>query len=303
VFRVAAAVEAAYEAVSSKARRGPTPEPVCDRLVGWLTGFGSAFLGDDVLFVETSCAARDEGHTVCRFEGRLGAEWGPEAEEHRALYRREAIGERLAHLDREVFAQAVKIQEQELALEAKRKVEEASRLKSEFLANISHELRTPLNSIVGYADLLLSKLGAKLAETPRKNLERILSNAEHLRALIDGILDISKIEAGRMELVVAATDPRPILDKCVEDTRVLLKSKPVDLLWTPPPLPPVAVDPIRFQQCVLNVLGNAAKFTASGSIRVEARRITGRRGGRECGFLSRSRSPTPGPGSRPSTRR
>lgn len=301
LFRVVAAVESSFEAQAFKERRGPAADPVCDRLTGYLTGFGSAFLGDDVLFVERRCAGCEEEATRCQFEGRLAAEWGPRAERHGGLYRRDAIGERLARRDREVLAQAVKIQEQELALEAKRRVEEASRLKSEFLANISHELRTPLNSIIGYSDLLLSKLGPRLPETPRRNLERILSNADHLLGLINSILDISKIEAGRIDLHLEPVDPRPLLDRCLEDTQVLVKDKPVALIAAyrdEGELPPVLVDRVRLQQCLLNVLANAARFTERGHVRVECRAITGARSGHAQGFLAISVADT-GPGIAP----
>ncbi|MCO5165548.1 MAG: ATP-binding protein [Planctomycetes bacterium] len=301
LFRAVAVARNAFEAAQYKERRGPAPDPVCDRLTGYLSGFGSAFLGDDVLFIEHRCAGCDEDEVACRFEGRLAAEWGDVAERHRELYRRDAIGERLASRDREVLAQAVKIHEQELALAAKRKVEEASRLKSEFLANISHELRTPLNSIIGYSDLLLAKLGAKLPETPRKNLARILANAEHLLGLINSILDISKIEAGRMDLRLEPVDVRALLDRCVEDAGVLLEGKPVELVTAyraANELPAAHADAVRLQQCVVNVLGNAAKFTERGSVRVECRTISGARSGHARGFLAISIVDT-GPGIAP----
>jgi signal transduction histidine kinase/CheY-like chemotaxis protein len=301
VFRVVAGVTNSFEAAEYKDRRGPAPDRcVCDRLAGYLSGFGSAFLGDEVLFIEQRCAVRDDGARACRFEGRLAAEWGEAGVEHHALYRRDAIGERLALRDREVLAQAVKIQEQELALAAKRRVEEASRLKSEFLANISHELRTPLNSIIGYSDLLITKLGPRLPDTPRKNLERILANAEHLLGLINSILDISKIEAGRMDVHLEPVDVRPLLDRCLEDARVLLGDKPVELqpLHQDVELRPVQADRVRLQQCLTNVLANAAKFTLRGSIRVECRTISGQRSGHAQGFLAVSVADT-GPGIAP----
>lgn len=280
VFRVEAGVAQSFEAQEHRRQRGPASEPVCDRLTGFLSGFGSAYLGDDVLFIETACAAIEDGDRGCRFEGRLAPEWGALGRRHKELYARDAIGERLASRDREVLAQAVKIREQEMLLEAQRKVEEASRLKSEFLANISHELRTPLNSIIGYADLLLAKLGRKLPQTPRQNLERILSNAGNLLELINSVLDISKIEAGRMDLHLEDVDIRGLLIQLAEDTQVVLKDEPVELIFSQErDLPPVRVDRLRFEQCLRNVLGNAAKFTEQGSITLEAKTLQAQRDG------------------------
>ncbi len=300
LFRVEVLATNAWEAAAHKARRGPAPGPVCHRLTGYLTGFGSAFLGDDVLFVERECAGRDDGATGCRFEGRLGDEWGPEGAAHRRLYQRDAIGERLASRDQEVFAQRVTIREQALALEAARRVEEASRLKSEFLANISHELRTPLNSIIGYADILLAKLGPKLPPAPRGNLERILGNAEHLLGLLNQVLDISKIEAGRLELRLEPVEPRPLLSRCLEDARVLARGKPVEVVDRSAgrALPPVRADETRLRQCLTNVLSNAVKFTERGEVALDARVISGARSGHAHGFLALSVRDT-GPGIAP----
>jgi len=212
VFSAEVTAHNSFEAEEHKDRIGPGPAPRCDRLTGFLSGYASAFLGAKVVFIEQSCAARSDDLHTCTFTGKLAAEWGQEEGRlHLSRYNRDQIGERLATSEREVFEQRVKIREQEYELEARRRLEEASRLKSEFLANISHELRTPLNSIIGYSDLLLAKLGRKLPPTPVRNLERILSNAEHLLGLINSILDISKIEAGRMDIQLEACDLGPIL--------------------------------------------------------------------------------------------
>lgn len=288
VFRARVEARDAFEAAEHKDRIGPGPETRCDRLTGFLSGYASAYFGAKVVFVEESCAARSDHEHSCSFVGKLAAEYGEEDRVHLARYDRDRIGERLATTEREVFEQRVKIREQEFQLEAKRRLEEASRLKSEFLANISHELRTPLNSIIGYADLLLAKLGRKLPPTPVRNLERILSNAEHLLGLINSILDISKIEAGRMDIQLEACDLGPILKQQLEDVEVLVKDRQV-VVEGPPDLaelPPLWVDPVRLRQCLTNVLGNAAKFTERGSITVSAKILRGQSSGRSQEFLA-----------------
>lgn len=297
VFRVTAVAQNSFEAAEHKARLGPTDACVCHRLTGYLSGFASAWLGDAVLFIEETCAARSDDSDDCRIVGRLRDEWGHTADNESRRYQRDAIGERLASRDREVLAQAVKIREQELELIAKQRIEQASRLKSEFLANISHELRTPLNSIIGYADLLLTRLGAKLPATPRQNLSRILANAEHLLGLINSILDISKIEAGRMDLHLEPVDLNELLNQCVEDAAVLIKDKPVKLVkgYQPEEVPLVLADRLRLHQCLTNVLANAAKFTDAGTIRLETRRVQGRSEGRSVPYLALAISDT-GPG-------
>lgn len=299
IFRAVALATDSFEAEAFKNRRGPTEEPVCHRLAGYLSGYASAFLGDEVLFVERECAAHSDDARTCRFEGRLASEWGAAGKEHRRLYRRERLGELLAARDREVLEQAVRLREQEAQLEAKRKIEEASRLKSEFLANISHELRTPLNAIIGYTDLLLTKIGGKLPPKPRENLGRILANAEHLLELINDVLDLSKIEAGRVEVQPAAVDVGDLLDRCLADTRALIERSGKEVAVVADPstvgLPPVWADEARLRQCLMNVLSNAAKFTERGEVRVSARRVSILREGEEQEALAVSVSDT-GPG-------
>lgn len=287
-FRATVRAEDSFEAEEFKERASPDPEPQCHRLAGFLSGYASAFLGGQVIFIEERCAARSDDETCCEFRGKVASEWGAAGELHAARYARDKIGERLAGREREVLEQAVKIREQEFELAAKRRLEEASRLKTEFLANISHELRTPLNSIIGYSDLLISKLGKKLPPTPVRNLERILSNAEHLLGLINSILDISKIEAGRMDLQLVPVALGPLLEVVLEDTRLLLKERPVVVRGPEDAgaLPLLRADPIRLKQCLTNVLGNAAKFTEEGEIEVSARVVRGQSSGRASEFLS-----------------
>ncbi|MBL4850092.1 MAG: XylR N-terminal domain-containing protein [Planctomycetes bacterium] len=288
VFRARVSAKDSFEAEQHKNRVGPGPATRCDRLTGFLSGYASAFLGRSVLFIEEECAARGDDAHECTFVGKLAAEWGKVGRTHSGRYDRDRIGERLASTEREVFEQRIKIREQEFELEAQRRLQEASRLKSEFLANISHELRTPLNSIIGYADLLITKLGGKLPPTPARNLERILSNAEHLLGLINSILDISKIEAGRVDIQAESIDLSPLLSQALEDVQVLVKDREISIVGPSnlADLPPVYADPIRLRQCLTNVLGNAAKFTERGQIEVSARVLHGQSSGTATEFLA-----------------
>jgi CheY-like chemotaxis protein/signal transduction histidine kinase len=156
--------------------------------------------------------------------------------------------------------------------ERAQQLEEASRLKSEFLANFSHEIRTPLNGILGYCDLLLREEGARLTPHGRRDLNIVKSNAKTLLALINDILDLSKIEAGRLEVVKERVDLAALADECIATVRELTKGKDVALtsdldLETRV----VFSDSLKLRQVLLNLLSNAAKFTDSGEILLEAR--------------------------------
>jgi signal transduction histidine kinase len=163
------------------------------------------------------------------------------------------------------------------ALEAAREVaEEASKLKSQFLAVISHELRTPLNAIMGYTQLMM--VGA--VDTPdeqQQYLQRIFANSEDLFTLINEVLDLSKIEAGRMELVNVPFDLARCMDEIIAKNRVLAEQKGLSLHYeTDTRIPAVTVgDENRFRQIVTNLLSNAVKFTETGSIRVILEPISG----------------------------
>ncbi len=156
--------------------------------------------------------------------------------------------------------------------ERSRQLEEAARLKSEFLANFSHEIRTPLNGILGYCDLLVREEGSRLTPHGRRDLNVIKNNAKTLLALINDILDLSKIEAQRAEVVNERVDVGALVDECVATVRELLKGKDVTVGASIEPAAGVAfTDSLKLRQVLLNLLSNAAKFTESGEIQVEAR--------------------------------
>jgi CheY-like chemotaxis protein/signal transduction histidine kinase len=156
--------------------------------------------------------------------------------------------------------------------ERAREIEAAARLKSEFLANFSHEIRTPLNGIVGYTDLVLREEGSRLTPHGRRDLNVIKSNARTLLSLINDILDLSKIEAGRVEVVRERVDVATLLEECAATVREMLKGKEVVLTTLMGEEAKVAfTDGLKLRQILLNLLSNAAKFTEAGEIVTELR--------------------------------
>ncbi|HET9625318.1 MAG TPA: response regulator [Kofleriaceae bacterium] len=158
------------------------------------------------------------------------------------------------------LARSKKIEE-----ERAREIEAAARLKSEFLANFSHEIRTPLNAITGYCDLLIRDEGSRLTPHGRRDLSVIKANARTLLALINDILDLSKIEAGRAEVVKELVDLSELAEECLASVKELLKGKDVTLN-SEVLVKQVFADPLKLKQVLLNLLSNAAKFTDAGEI-------------------------------------
>jgi CheY-like chemotaxis protein/signal transduction histidine kinase len=155
--------------------------------------------------------------------------------------------------------------------ERSRQLEEAARLKSDFLANFSHEIRTPLNGILGYCELLLREEGARLTPHGRRDLNVIKTNARTLLALINDILDLSKIEAGRLEVVRERVDFSGLVDECVATVREMVRGKDVMVgAELDPRTATVISDSLKLRQVLLNLLSNAAKFTDSGEVQVTA---------------------------------
>ncbi|HRF48039.1 MAG TPA: GAF domain-containing protein [Anaerolineales bacterium] len=148
---------------------------------------------------------------------------------------------------------------------------EVDRLKSQFLANMSHELRTPLNSIIGFSRLMLKGMSGEVSDEQSKDLSIIHQSGQHLLGLINNVLDLSRFEAGKMDLALEVADVRPTIEASAAAINGLIKGRPIELsIELPESLPRVYADPTRLRQVLLNLLGNAAKFTERGRITVTA---------------------------------
>ena len=174
------------------------------------------------------------------------------------------------------------LREQSRALEeARAEAERANRVKSEFLASMSHELRTPMNSIMGFTARLIRKLGGTLPERELDALWTIDRNAKHLLELINEILDLSKIEAGRMELDRGRCDLVAIAREAYEQAASLADGRPIELAFEGPP-GPLALhgDRTKLRQVATNLISNAIKYTERGEVRVRVDEATDPRLGR-----------------------
>jgi signal transduction histidine kinase len=150
-------------------------------------------------------------------------------------------------------------------------LEAASRHKSQFLANVSHELRTPLNSIIGFTRLVLRKTESQIEKLQSENLQKVLISSEHLLNLINGLLDLSKIEAGRMEVYAETFTLNDVVRMAASTVEPMLKNGRVRLVTeVAADIPPVKTDRDKLKQVVLNLLSNAVKFTEKGEIKVAA---------------------------------
>ena len=151
-------------------------------------------------------------------------------------------------------------------------VEKANRLKSEFLASMSHELRTPINAIVGYAALLLEGMFGPLTDQQREPLDRSRAAADHLRALIDDILDLAKIEAGKMQFNLEELDLTEVLRDVTQQMEPMVRRKSLSYSTDiAPDAPKIVSDRTKLKQILLNLLSNALKFTNRGGVSVVVR--------------------------------
>ena len=148
-------------------------------------------------------------------------------------------------------------------------LEVASQHKSQFLANMSHELRTPLNAVLGYTELILDSIYGEVPEKARTTLERIQSNGRHLLGLINDVLDLSKIEAGQLTLSLADYSIKGVVHNVYGAVESLATSKNLALkVELPKDLPPAHGDERRLTQVLLNLVGNAIKFTDTGEVAI-----------------------------------
>ena len=153
----------------------------------------------------------------------------------------------------------------------KRKAERASRAKSEFMANMSHELRTPLNAIIGFSEVMRREMFGELGDNRyRDYAASILESGNHLLGLINDILDLAKVEAGKYKLREEVVDVAAVVDQCLKTLSVSFDRKALSLIRAiPDDLPGLSADRRVLQQILLNVLSNAVKFTDQGSVTVE----------------------------------
>ncbi|MCA9915917.1 MAG: hypothetical protein KC496_21330, partial [Anaerolineae bacterium] len=158
---------------------------------------------------------------------------------------------------------------QDLAL-ARQQAEAIAQLRTQFLATMSHELRTPLNAIIGYTEIQLAGMTGELTSEQQDYQERVLANADHLLELINDVLDLSKIEAGRMELVHKSFNLSHWLEDIIGQVRGLAEDRGLDFSVTLDENMPEVImgDPSRVRQMAINLLSNAIKFTNEGYVRV-----------------------------------
>ncbi len=192
----------------------------------------------------------------------------------------EALTEELQEQSEELQAQSnelqqksEELQQQNIELEAQKKqVESANQLKSEFLSNMSHELRTPLNSIMALSQVLIMQTKNILDKEQYSYLEIVRRNGKNLLALINDILDLSKIEAGKMEIIPQQFSVGQLLEITKENLMSLAASKAIHIDVTiPDGLPKIESDEAKLHQVLTNIIGNAVKFTEKGGVKISVR--------------------------------
>ncbi len=175
-----------------------------------------------------------------------------------------------AELENKVVARTAELAEKG------RQLELASQHKSQFLANMSHELRTPLNAVLGYTELMLDNIYGAISDRSREVLRRVEANGKHLLQMINDILDLSRIEAGQIELTVTHYDMSDLVRGCAAGMESIAQAKGLDLRTViAPNLPTARGDERRVTQILLNLIGNALKFTERGHVAVVVGSVDG----------------------------
>lgn len=184
----------------------------------------------------------------------------------------QAQTEELQAMNEEFQQQSEELKEQNIELEAQRhQVEEANRLKSEFLSNMSHELRTPLNSVNALSRVLILQSKEKLSDEELNYLEIIERNGKHLLSLINDILDLSKIESGKMDITLSEFSLKTSITNILESVEPLAHDKSIKLeQFIPDDLPKIESDESKVFQVLQNIIANGVKFTDEGSVQISA---------------------------------
>jgi len=185
-----------------------------------------------------------------------------QAEEELAKYRE--------HLEELVKARTVELEEKTAELQqANIHLQELDRLKSMFIASMSHELRTPLNSIIGFTGIILRGMTGEITEEQRKQLTMVKNSANHLLALINDVIDVSKIEAGKVELTVEEFDLSALVQGVKDSFSVTAAEKSLKMYLDMPETFTIESDERRTKQVIVNLVGNALKFTDKGEIELK----------------------------------
>ena len=191
--------------------------------------------------------------------------------ENERLY--EALKRLNSELEERILEATADLAEQNARLQwQSHEVERANKLKSEFLASMSHELRTPINALIGYTALMLDGVLGEISPKQRDALVRGRAAAEHLLALINDILDLAKIEAGKMPLHLAEVDVADVVREVAQQMDPMVRKKNLDfVIEIAPDVPALLTDRTKVKQVLLNLLSNAVKFTSRGGVAIRGR--------------------------------
>ena len=159
--------------------------------------------------------------------------------------------------------------------ELNKKIQEQTERKSTFLASMSHELRTPMNAIKGFTSLVIRRIGDSIPDQHRQNLEKVIQASDHLLTMINGLLDLSKIEAGQMDVNVSTFDVAHLVDYCVSTVSPLVQEGVTLSAEVDKEIGQAHTDEARLRQMLINLASNAIKFTPSGHVTVKARQADG----------------------------
>ncbi len=200
------------------------------------------------------------------------AEW---ALENYRISRKQTLELRANRAELEQTLRARNILNRQLR-EAREEAEEAKRRRGQFLADMSHELRTPLNAILGFSESMLYFPEAydemALPEAYKEDLSQIYTSGRQLLTVINDVLDLAKVDAGKLDLFAREIEVRPVVENCLDTLAGLVRNKPIELrMEIPDDLPDACADPSRVRQVLINLVGNAIKFTDEGHITVSAK--------------------------------